>query len=128
MRWISALLFIATSQIAASLAHAQGQDGSFYLKACGASVKQSDGGTLTPEEATLSIFCLGYVSGFLDANSLATAQSAGQPGICTPQRGISNDQAIRVFVKYLRENPRVLHESGRMSLYIALAKTFPCQK
>jgi hypothetical protein len=91
-------------------------------------VKQSDGGSLSAEENATSIFCIGYVAGFLDANSLATTQSGTQKVICTPQRGITNDQAIRVFVKYLRENPKVLHESGRMSLFIALAKAFPCEK
>ena len=128
MHWVRAFLLIFASQLFFSTSYAQGQDGSFYLRACGAAVKQSDGGSLSAEEATTSIFCIGYVSGFLDAHSLATTQSGTQKAICTPQRGISNDQAIRVFVKYLRENPKVLHESGRMSLFVALAKAFPCEK
>ena len=109
-------------------AHAQGQDGSFYLQSCGAAVKQSDGENLGAKEGAAVLFCIGYVAGFLDAHSLATNQSGANKAICTPERGISNDQAIRIFVKYLRENPKVLHESGRMSLYVALAKAFPCSK
>lgn len=112
----------------ASASNAQGSDGSFYLQACGAAVKQADGGELSPEESVASIFCIGYVSGFLDAHSLVTTQTGAKKAICTPERGITNDQAIRIFVKFLRENPDQLHESGRMSLFIALAKAFPCSR
>ncbi len=128
MRYVRMALFVFASHLFATTSYAQSQDGSFYLRACGAAVKQSDGGALSPEESATSIFCIGYVSGFLDAHSLATTQSGADKAICTPQRGISNDQAIRIFVKYLRENPKVLHESGRMSLFVALAKAFPCEK
>lgn len=122
------LLVASIGVLLATVCNAQGQDGSFYLRACGSAIKQSDGGALTAEEAPASIFCIGYVSGFLDSHSVATTQSGASKAICTPERGITNDQAIRVFVKYLRENPKVLHESGRMSLFVALAKAFPCAK
>ena len=128
MHCVRAALFILASYLFTNVSHGQSQDGSFYLRACSAAVKLSDGGTLSPEESATSVFCIGYVSGFLDAHSLATAQNGASKAICTPQRGISNDQAIRIFVKYLQENPKTLHESGRMSLFVALAKTFPCEK
>jgi Rap1a immunity proteins len=111
-----------------SQVRAQSQDGSFYLQACSAAVKQSDGKSLSTEEEPTAIFCIGYISGFLDAHSLTTTQSGAKKFICTPERGISNDQAIRIFVKYLRENPKILHESGRISLYVSLATAFPCAK
>lgn len=97
MHRIQAILLICVSQFLASTSYAQGQDGSFYLQACSAAVKQSDGGSLSAEDGAKSIFCIGYVAGFLDAHSLATAQGSAQKVICTPQRGITNDQAIRVF-------------------------------
>lgn len=122
------ILLASVAALASAEGTAQGQDGSFYLRACGAAVKQSDGGSLSPEESATSIFCIGYVSGFLDAHSLSTSQDGTRKLICTPERGITNDQAIRIFVKYLRENPKVLHESGRMSLFVSLAKSFPCEK
>ena len=74
-----------------------------------------------------SVFCIGYVSGFLDSMSVTVTSTGGRQNVCLPQHGITNDQAIRIFVKFLRENPKTLHESGRMSLYIALAKAFPCR-
>ena len=105
---------------------ANSQDGSFFLQACGATIKQADGGNITADETSASIYCIGYVAGFLDAYSVGTSFSKNEKIICTPKQGITNDQGIRIFVKYLRENPKVLHESGRMSLFVALAKTFPC--
>lgn len=110
------------------LVSAQGSDGSAFLQACGAAVKQSDGAQVSQEEAMGALYCASYVSGFLDATSLATSTTKGQRNICTPERGITNDQAIRILVKYLRENPQTLHQSGRMSLYISLAKAFPCKQ
>lgn len=110
------------------LATAQGSDGSAFLQACSAAVKQSDGAQVSQEEAMDALYCASYVSGFLDATSLATATTKGQRNICTPERGVTNDQAIRILVKYLRENPQTLHQSGRMSLYISLAKAFPCKQ
>lgn len=112
----------------ASVANAQDQDGSFYLQVCGAAVKQSDGGQLTQEEGLGVIYCGSYIGGFLDAMSLSTTLSKGNKIVCTPERGITNDQAARIFVKYLRENPETLHQTGRMSLYVALVKAFPCSK
>ena len=109
-------------------AHAQGQDGSFYLRACGAAVKQSDGGQLSPEEGLGALYCASYVSGFLDAMSITTTVTQSKKVVCTPDHGITNDQAARLLVKYLRENPDTLHQSGRMSLFVALAKAFPCNK
>lgn len=116
------LILIFSSQTIAS------QDGSFYLQSCSAAVKQSDGVVLSPEDGLSSVFCIGYVSGFLEANALLTTENAAVKAICTPENGITNDQAIRIFVKYLRENPEYLHQSGRMSLYVSLAKAFPCLK
>jgi hypothetical protein len=108
-------------------AAAQGPDGSTFLRACNAAVKQSDGGKVSDEEGVHSLYCIGYVSGFLDAMSLTVTTTGAKRNVCLPQAGITNDQAIRIFVKYLRDNPAILHETGRTSLYLALAKAFPCK-
>lgn len=41
--------------------------------------------------------CIGYISGFIDAYQVAVLASKGQHVICLPERGISNDQAVRLF-------------------------------
>lgn len=121
------LLLAALAAAATCNVWGQGPEGSALLKACGATLRQADGGQLSEEDSIESIFCIGYVSGFLDGMSLTATLTGGRPNVCLPERGITNDQAIRILVKYLRENPETLHKSGRMSLYISLGKAFPCK-
>lgn len=116
-----ALLLVIWSPITAAQV-----DGSALLATCSAAVKELDGEKISQQEALGSLYCVAYVSGFLDATSLAAKFTAGRRSICMPDNGITNGQAARILVKYLRENPQTLHESGRLSLYIALAKAFPC--
>ena len=106
---------------------AQGSEGARFLRACGAAVKQQDGVSVSDQEMIESLWCIGYVSGFVDSLSISQSTGGGRQTVCLPQQGISNDQAIRIFVKYLRDNPGTLHETGRVLLYIALAKAFPCR-
>ncbi len=121
-RLVLLLIAVAPASVAA-----QGADGARFLNACGAAVKQQDGVNISHDEVIGSVWCVGYVAGFVDSISVAPKIGGTRQNICLPQQGISNEQAIRLFVKYLRENPQVLHESGRMSLFITLAQTFPCK-
>ena len=121
------LLSALIGTVASADLRAQGPEGSTMLRACGAAVKQVDGVRISEEEAVQSLYCVGYVAGFLDSMSITVSVTGGRQSVCLPQRGITNDQAIRIFVKYLRENPQTLHESGRMSLYISLLSAFPCK-
>src|SRR5438094_8456555 len=124
MRIILAPSLAVVSLTFVSNAKAQGQDGSFFLRACTAAEKQSDGTQLSQEESVLSLYCTSYVSGFIDGMVITVTITKGKALVCMPEHGITNDQAARIFVKYLRENPEILHQSGRTSLYVALGKTF----
>ena len=107
---------------------AEGSDGAFYLEVCSAAVKGLDGAKLSLEEGLSAVYCKSYIGGFLDAISLMTNFANADKIACTPERGIPIDQATRILVKYLRENPEALHQSGRILLYVALTKAFPCRK
>jgi hypothetical protein len=50
------------------------------------------------------------------------------PRFCLPAEGIQTEQAELVVAKYLRDNPSQLHESARVSIFVALATVFPCQQ
>lgn len=102
-------------------------EGSEILRGCGATVKQADGVRVTDREAIESIWCTGYISGITDGLRIAPELLGQRPFFCMPQKGVSNDQIIRVIVKYLRENPEQLHQSGRSSALVALTKAFPCR-
>jgi Rap1a immunity proteins len=122
------LLFLAAVTIhSPSLSEAQDLDGVRLLRACGAAVKQQDGMNVSDQDMLESLWCIGYVQGFLDSISITQSVTGSRQGVCLPPQGVANDQAVRILVKYLRDNPQSLHESGRSSLYIALAKAFPCR-
>ena len=109
------------------VADGQGYDGAKFLRACNAEVKQRDGLNISEEESIEALWCVSYVSGFLDALAVSELMAPVRKAICLPQRGITTDQAARILVKYLRDNPEKLHQSGRISLFVALAKVFPCR-
>lgn len=120
---IGLLVVGSLCQVAVS---AQGHDGNFFLRTCSAAVKQADGGKLNADEQMGAIFCASYVAGYVDAVTLFTTALKAQAPICMPEQGITNEQGARLLVKHLRENPSDLHKSGRVTLFVVLANTFPC--
>ena len=72
---------------------------------------------------------MSYLSGFLDGHELAasTFESRYKRVMCPPKGGIENEQVVRIVVKYLREHPEELHATDRVSVFIALARAFPCE-
>lgn len=101
-------------------------DGNELLRRCDSIVKQSDGKQLGSDEQTGADFCAGYFFGFSDSHSIETLIQK-TPYFCFPPQGIEVAQQVRIVVKYLKENPAILHESARASVAIALAQAFPCR-
>ena len=101
-------------------------DGAQILQGCSAVIRQQEGKDLSPDETFAALFCLGYVSGVTDMVGLFPPQKNGRKLICVPPSGISNDQAIRIVVKWLSSNPETLHQIARTEIFLALAKAFPC--
>ncbi len=52
---------------------------------------------------------------------------ADQPStVCFPEKGIKNDQGVRVVIKYLKDNPAKLHENEILLIMLAYANAYPC--
>jgi len=98
------------------------------LPGCGAAVIHADGGRLTGEQMFESMYCIGYVAGFLDAMPVMGLTEDVRGTACLPKKGVSNEQALRIFVKHLRENPEHLHESARVQFYASIRNAFPCRQ
>lgn len=102
--------------------------GAELLRACSAVVKQADGLKISEEEGVLSVYCLGYVSGFTDSVRLTSHfYKPRDPKICLPEKGASNEQLIRVVTKWLKDHPENLHGSARLEVMLALENTFTCK-
>lgn len=71
--------------------------------------------------------CLGFLDGMMDTTSIVTAVTKGQTNLfCAPKEGIGLEQAARIVVKYLTENPNDLHMPARMQAMVAFRVAFPC--
>ncbi len=110
-----------------SLCLSNTQTGNDILRSCGPIVNMLDGKKIDLKEETQGLWCTGYISGLLDGIALSPIKVDGKDVLCLPKDGISNDQAIRIVVKWLREHPDKLHLSGRMEALISLVKSFPCK-
>ncbi|MFT5708871.1 MAG: hypothetical protein ACI9ES_003175, partial [Oceanospirillaceae bacterium] len=62
-----------------------------------------------------------------DAIQIIFGQHPEIKSFCLPENGMSSNQQVMVVTKYLKENPNKLHETARSSVFIALAKNFPCE-
>lgn len=130
-RLILALAITLTATLGSGTAPAQQRqqerNGSSYLQLCSATVKELDGGRLTEVEGIDALHCSAYVSGFVDAVRVTSKRKAADE-VCLPEGGVQLSQVVRIFVKYLRDNPQTLHQEARTLLLTALLKAFPCAK
>lgn len=122
MKKALALLLIALS----SYAHA---DGNALLDDCALSERpeRTTGGLTKVEYMRLGI-CIGNVEGVRETMTMHSTLLPPEAKVCLPAQGISNGQAIRIALKYLRENPEVLHQNRSLLLLKAFHEAFPCPK
>ena len=81
-------------------------------------------------------FCQGYVSGItdlLDVVAINASKRDADPkraidtiGVC-PDNAITVEEAIRVVVKWLKENPNKLHDAAVTDVMRALRQAYPCK-
>lgn len=113
-------------------ARAQGIDGSGTMqdmvKKCGGNISKSPNVTQKRVENAAGIaFCDGFFTGLLSANRLSDMIVAS-PLFCSPEGGISLEQARTIFLKYAQDNPRMGFENASSVASMALMQAFPCQR
>ncbi len=103
-------------------------------------VKKNNGQSLSQINLTKSLACSWYFKGMFDSsvfvqvmNNIKSGQSASSMrqarlnGICAP-KNISTGQWIRIFVKYLDDNPQNLNRSASLNSSAALKKYYRCKR
>jgi len=83
---------------------------------CDAYVIADAGGALNPDEIG---FCIGYVIAFTETAQGTTVQDTGTISEFHWADGVSADQVIRVFLKYVNNHPEVLNKGAITSLILA---------
>ena len=120
----SLLLFLA---MIAPLSQAA-DTGIELLSQCQVAERFSDTGDLRDPVAAMSCVALlqgvhetmQFLSVFMDKPNAFKS--------CFPVESISNVQAMRIVVKFLRANPERLHEPKTVLAILALKQAFPCPK
>jgi Rap1a immunity proteins len=104
-------------------------DGNRVLEYCTSSVQFMDNGSFSSgTQSTQASWCTGYVTGAMQALDLARRLSDMQDQRNYPcLAGVASGQAVRVIVKYLRENPEKLQERAVTLSLAALQRAFPCK-
>lgn len=72
--------------------------------------------------------CLGLLEG---VNGAMVALNSSLPvsiQTCFPEQRLAAVQAVRIAVKYLRENPEKHHESAAYLVALAYRRAFPCNR
>ena len=72
--------------------------------------------------------CLGFVDGFISGVAVAQVIDAEAVSFCQPKKGLSIDQARRIFLKYIAAHPEDLHWTAQTILTVALTEVFPCKR
>ncbi len=81
----------------------------------------------THNESSVS-FCLGLLQGV--RNTLQLYDQGLNPALrtCWPKDGITNGQAVRIVVHYLKSKPAQLHVDEVMLTIMAFKSAYPCKK
>ena len=73
-----------------------------------------------------TLICASYISGFVDLNAIHEGM-LGAGMFCFPKTGLSQEQQMRMFVKWAEEHPEDLHQSRRLGVLLTFTEAFPCK-
>lgn len=104
---------------------AMATNGNDLLRSCQSAIRFSDTGVL--DDGIGTGFCLGTMQAIEDLMSFISASLKPEHRVCLP-KGVSNEQAARIVVKYLKENPSELNQDSSSLAVFALQDSYPCKK
>jgi len=107
-------------------------DGGSLLTKCSLYVRVLDGEKLSSTDALEGAFCVGYIWGNHDTDFMVQMLEEHDKitlmkHACPPSNA-SAGQAVRVVVKYLRDNPERLHMPASVLVTDAIRSSFPCKE
>jgi len=126
--WSAVFLLISSSLVAQDDWKA---DGSSLLRKCSLAVRIFDGEKLSSADTVEGAFCSGYIAGNHDMDFMVQMLEEHQKitlmqHACPPSTA-SGEQAVRIVVKYLRDNPDRLHMPASILVTDAIRSSFPCK-
>ena len=99
--------------------------GTNLLNNCSLFIKLAEGKDLTSLDQAFNIgLCAGFIEGIIKSEYTHKDKKL----FCSPKESIKIDQAVRIVVKYVNDNPQNLHSDSILLVFSALMKAFPCPK
>ncbi len=91
-----------------------------------------DGKKLTTDvqggvDAGNSMYCFGLLQGVISLNKMYEVSLRKNALFCTPNSKITNGEAAKIVVNYLKEHPEMQHEPDFAITINALLEAFPCR-
>lgn len=72
-------------------------------------------------------YCTGITEGVRSSLVMFNKHLPKHMRACFPGDGIMTEQSVRVVLKFLRENPNMLHMEDAPLIWLAYVKAFPCK-
>jgi hypothetical protein len=72
--------------------------------------------------------CRSYITGMVDAYMLITGVAPQARFICLPEEGVAGDQAVKIFVKWVRSHPEGQDMPAKSAVLVSLGNAFPCKR
>jgi len=128
--WSVVFLLISAGYLVAQDFDWKGDGGSLLTK-CSLAVRVFDGEKLSTTDALEGSFCVGYILGNHDTDYMVQMLEEHEKitlmkHACSPSNA-STAQAVRIVVKYLRDNPERLHMPASVLVTDAIRSAFPCK-
>ncbi len=125
------LFIVAMPCYADSLDKIDCDDGNCLLSKCSTLLNAADNIPTTRKDSSVMAyqlaFCAGLMQGITNMNKTYELMLKGDALFCTPEGGITNGQAARVVVKYLKDHPEKLHENESTLAIKAFIQAYPCK-
>jgi Rap1a immunity proteins len=121
-------LLISLALATASQFAVAADDGNELLAQCQFAERYSDTGDLKNPVAVASCFAL--LKGIHETMQFLSVfmEKPNDFKSCFPPESISNVQAMRIVLKFLRATPERLHDPKTVLAILALQQAFPCSK
>ena len=123
MRSVVGAFFLMILALSPGVAYASGNK---LLSQCNAAIDFMDNQPADPDFLALG-YCLGMMQGVTNTNAMYEVQLGKDALFCAPKSGLSNGQAARIVVKYLKDNPEELHRHSTVLVLSAFVEAYPCE-
>lgn len=81
-----------------------------------------------PKALISDVYCASYIDGVVDGYRITTDLHPKDRFICLPSGGLSVDDIIGIFSKWLHKYPKEKKTPARSGVLLSLKEKFPCKK